>query len=148
MIKINWNGFLKKAVDEYPKEACAFLFSRKPYSSEEEWFVFQVKNISEDPDAWIPNKKDMLKVKAKAIKMGLTKIGNIHSHPHKFGNDMDEEILPSDKDLSFARRFNDIIRGIIVVESDCISRLKFHDKFGNPIDIEIEPTTLEEYVGD
>ena len=139
-MKINWNNFLKIAVKEYPKEACAFLFSKKPYSNKEEWFVFPIKNISSNPEEeWIPDKKEMLKVKAKAIKLGLVKIGNIHSHPYKEGgfneDKMKDIIQPSDKDLLFARKFNDVIRIIVCVGNKAIYDTFVHDKFGNKIDI-------------
>lgn len=145
-MKINWNGFIKKAIEEYPKEACGFLFSRKPYSNEEEWFCFPVKNIIENQEeGWIPDKKDMLKVKAKAIKMDLVKIGNVHTHPYTkelypYNEDTMQEIVqPSDKDLSFARRFNDVIRIIICVGEKAIYNAYVHDKFGNKINICLEP---------
>ena len=137
-MKIHWNGFMKSVVDEYPREVCAFLFSRSPYSYDEEWFVFQVKNISEIPaEEWIPDKNEMHRVKAKAIKMGLTKIGNIHSHPFIEGYLIENVIGPSKKDLQFARRFNDIIRGILVVSKEAIYGIRFHDKFGNQIPITV-----------
>jgi len=143
-MKINWNGFIEHAIKEYPKEACGFLFSREPYSNEEEWFCFPVKNIAENQEeAWIPDKKDMLKVKAKAIKMGLVKIGNVHTHPYPKSQSYNEEtmqriIQPSDKDLSFARKFNDVIRIIICVGKKAIYNAYVHDKFGNKIDIYLE----------
>lgn len=149
MIKrIRWNGFLKHAIGEYPKEACAFLFSKQPYSEKEEWFVFVVKNIADDPvGAWIPDKKEMLKVKAKATKMGLVKIGNVHTHPYwkELGiyneDKMQEIIKPSEKDLHFARKFNDIIRIIICVDDKSVYDVFVHDKFGNKIDIKLVEET-------
>ncbi len=137
-IKIHWNGFLEHAKKEYPDEACAFLFSKKPYSSSEEWFVFKVKNASPTPEnRWIPDRKEMLKVKARALKQGLVKIGNIHTHPCLVKEiDMPDDLhLPSETDLKFARRFNDVVRGIIVVMVDGISEPHFHDKFGNEINV-------------
>lgn len=146
-MKINWNGFLKHAVKEYPNEVCGFLFSKKPYHTEEEWFVFPIKNISETPeDEWIPDRKEMLKAKAKAIKLGLVKIGNVHSHPYQFmvGEEYDERkmqeiIHPSELDLKFARKFNDIIRIIVCVSDKAVVYDCFiHDKFGNKININLE----------
>jgi len=140
-MKVNWNGFLKLAVRKYPKEVCGFLFSKQPYNSKEEWFVFPVKNISENPeDGWIPDRKEMLKIKAKAIKLGLVKIGNVHTHPYykEFGEyneeKMKEIIQPSDTDLLFARKFNDIVRIIVCVDDKKIYNSFIHDKFGNKID--------------
>mgnify|MGYP001567934844 FL=1 len=139
---IHWNGFLKHAINEYPKESCAFLFSKKPYSEEEEWHVFTVKNIAYDPEgAWIPDKQQMLKVKTKATKLGLVKIGNVHTHPYydewKPYNDdkMREIIQPSEKDLHFARKFNDVVRIIICIDNKSVYDAFVHDKFGNKIDI-------------
>jgi len=152
-MKITWNGFLGLAIDEYPNEVCGFLFSRKPYSPDEEWFVFPVKNISETPEnSWIPDRNDTYRVKRKAIEMGLTKIGNIHTHPYPKGYPFCEHLLqdklvPSGKDtttvpgisdLEMARRWNDIIRGILVVGADAIYGLRWHDKFGKEIDIVVE----------
>ena len=152
-IKIHWQGFLKHAVEEHPKEAAGFLFSRKPYSSEEEWYVFTVKNASDDPcNSWFPDRKDMQRIKAKAIRMGLVKIGNVHTHPYPPQIPFNEEELsnllkpstPDNKavpegfsDLDFARKFNDVIRGILVVNNDTIYGCKWHDKFGNNIDVKV-----------
>ncbi len=141
-IGIHWNGFLEIARKEYPKEACAFLFSKQPYSLEEEWFVFPVKNISDRPEkSWIPERRDMIKAKNKAIKLGLTHIGNIHTHPYNNKGDIDYQFLPSGLDLKFARRFNNIIRGILVVDKTVIYGIKFHDKFGENIHITVEEVT-------
>ena len=142
--KIHWNGFLRHAVEEYPKEVCAFLFSKQPYSENEEWFVFPVKNVAEDPiEAWVPDKQEMLKVKSKATKMSLVKIGNVHTHPYyeewkPFDIDkMNEIIRPSAKDLHFARKFNDIIRIIVCVDNNSVYGAFVHDKFGNNLDISL-----------
>lgn len=137
-MKIHWNGFLEKAVKEYPKEACAFLFSKEPYSINEEWFVFPVKNVAENPEEqWIPDKKETLKIKNESTKQQLVKIGNIHTHC-LHGENIDEMFKPSNLDLKFAQRFNDIIRGIIVVNKISIFGIMFHDKFGNKIHIGVE----------
>jgi len=143
-MKIHWNGFLTKAVRDYPNEVAGFLFSNRPYSSMEEWYVFSVKNIATDHlNAWRPEKKDMQKIKQKAIKQGLTKIGNIHTHPYPSNEPFNEDVLrkiiqPSKEDLRFARRFNDIIRGIVVTGQNAIYDILFHDKFGRKIDVFIE----------
>ena len=142
--KINWNGFLEHAVKEHPKEACAFLFSKKPYTKEEEWYVFSITNVADNPEeAWIPDKKEMLKVKSKATKLGLVKIGNVHTHPYydewkPYDEDKMREIIqPSAKDLHFARKFNDIIRIIVCVDDKAIYEIYIHDKFGNKLDISL-----------
>lgn len=139
MIKINWNNFLEIAKEEYPKEACAFLFAKNLYSPAEEWFVFPVKNIHENPEeGWLPDKKEMKKAKKEAMKTQLIKIGNIHSHPHHKELDIDEELLPSETDLNFAKKYNDIIRGIIVLNKKGVYGTRFHDKIGRKINIPIE----------
>lgn len=136
-MKINFNGFLKKAIEEYPKEACAFLFSKKPYSDEEEWFCFPVSNIDPHPEeGWMPDKKETQKIKQEARKRGLVKIGNIHTHPIIKGDNFHEEYFePSERDLKFARKYRDIVRSIIVVDSKAIYGIKFHDMFGNKLNI-------------
>jgi len=139
-ITIHWNGFIKQCCDSYPEECCAFLFSKKPFSSDEEWFVFPVANVAKDRRArWIPDKKELQKVKNKAKSMGLTRIGNIHSHPLPEGRNDEDTIqaicYPSEMDLKYARRHNDIIRGILVVDKDVIYAHMFHDQFGEPIDV-------------
>jgi len=91
--EISWNGFLKIAVDEYPKEACAFLFAEKPYSPDEKWHVYPVTNISENPlEEWIPDRKEMAKAKKKARDFGFVKIGNIHTHPYPQDEEYQEEV--------------------------------------------------------
>ena len=48
----------------------------------EKWFVFPVDNVSDNPKVeWRPDKNQMVKVKLQSKKLGLTKIGNVHSHP-------------------------------------------------------------------
>jgi len=149
--KIHWNGFLKHCIDQYPKEACGFLFSKMPFSLEEEWYVFSVENISKNPlEQWIPHKKGMGQVKNKAVKMGLVKIGNIHTHPYpegeKITNDVIEDfLLPSPEDLRFARKHNDIVRGIIVCDKEHNYAILFHDKFGN--NLKIIATGITYYTG-
>lgn len=115
-MKIHWNGFLEGAVKEYPKEACAFLFSRRPYSPNEEWFVFPLKNVSSTPHSeWIPDRNQLKVIKKQVVSKHLVKIGNIHTHLVESLDDVDHQLKPSEKDLAFARKFNDIIRGIIAV---------------------------------
>ncbi len=143
--KINFNGFLKKAVEESPKEVCAFLFSKKPYSDKEEWFCFPIQNIDPHPEeGWMPDKKETQKIKQEARKLGLVKIGNIHTHPipksfHScIGEDfIEENFKPSERDLKFAQKYGDIVRGIIVVDSEAIYGIKFHDMFGNNLNISV-----------
>jgi len=135
-MEINWNGFLKIAVEEYPKEACAFLFSNKPYSPDEEWFVFPVKNVSTTPETkWEPDKKKLQIIKSKAKAKGLTQIGNVHTHPYDPNEDIEKLLLPSPIDLAYARRYKDIIRIILVADDKSIHGMRIHDKFDNQIPI-------------
>jgi len=141
MIDINWNNFLKICCENYPNESCALLFAKIPFRMVEEWYVFPVDNVSENKTKrWIPDKKQMQQVKRLAKKQGLTKIGNIHSHPipinyNEIFGTLEEAIdhanSPSDLDLKYAQRFNDIIRGILVVDNKAVYAHCFHDQYGN-----------------
>jgi len=145
VLSIEWNGFLQSAIDKYPKESCAFLFSKYPYTQRERWAIGEVKNASPDPEnEWIPDKKDMHKVKKLARIAEYVCIGNVHSHPlpidhSKITNEKVYELMvhdvsqPSEKDLLFARKFNNIVRGIIVVNELCLYKILFHDMFNNVI---------------
>jgi len=140
LIDIHWNGFIKQACDNYPEESCAFLFAKKPFGLNEEWFVFPVDNDfdGDKKEGWKPNKKQLLKVKKKAKEMKLTKIGNIHSHPLRatpIEDNIEYMRYPSSIDLKYAKRHNDIIRGILVVEKTRVLAHLFHDQFGEPIDL-------------
>lgn len=150
-MEIEFNGFKKHAIEQYPKEACAFLYSYKPYDSEEKWIIQIVKNVSEEPEHnWMPDKKDVARLKRWADKMNYVKIGNLHTHPLPLSVNSDsisqliqDGLYPSETDLKFARRFNDIVRGIIVVDKDKIFDIVFHDKFGMRVDIKIEEKEQE-----
>lgn len=142
MVDIDWNGFIKQCCENYPFESCAFLFAKMPFRNVEEWFVFPVDNVAEDKTKrWIPDKKQMQQVKRKAKQLQLTKIGNVHSHPlpedfKELSNSEQEELIyyhnqPSDTDLKYARKHNDIIRGILVVDDVAVYAHCFHDQYGN-----------------
>lgn len=142
--QIEWNGFLKHAVDSLPNEACGFLYSDKPFEEDGKWFVFPVENVSDNPtDVWKPDKREMREIKKKARKLKLILIGNIHTHPLPLAKEgltldaMDEAIKPSKTDLRFAKRYNDIIRGIIICNKNAILGIEFHDMFGRKIDINV-----------
>jgi len=143
MIDIEWNNFLKICCTSYPDESCAFLFAKTPFRITEKWFVFPVDNIATDKQHhWQPDKKQMVKVKKKAKALGLTKIGNIHSHPipmnyeEIFGTKekaIEHANSPSDDDTRYAQRFNDIVRGILVVDDKAVYAHCFHDQFGEQL---------------
>lgn len=137
--KIIWNGFHKYAMHKYPEEVCAFLYSDKPFEDDGKWFIFRIKNVAEDKrNSWVPDKKEMRQIKKKATNLKLIKIGNIHSHPIINDIFVEELLKPSEVDLKFAKRFNDIIRGIVVVSEDTVYGTQFHDMFGRKIDICLE----------
>lgn len=153
-IKIHWDNFLSLCCKQHPKEACAMLYAYKPFSRQEEWFVFPIRNAHENPEeGWIPDKKELSKLKIKTAKLGLVKIGNVHSHPLPNKEDYDNYMIdgkrlsefddqvemweafgsPSDMDLKYVKKFNDIIRGILVVDDLGVYHHVWHDKFGNKI---------------
>ena len=139
-IDIDWNNFLKICCKNYPNDSCAFLFAKIPFRMVEEWHVFPVDNISENKTReWIPDKKQMQQVKRRAKKQGLTNIGNIHSHPipinykEIFGTKekaINHANSPSGMDLKYACKFNDVVRGILVVDDKVVYAHCFHDQFG------------------
>jgi hypothetical protein len=139
MVDIEWNGFLKICCDNYPNESCGMLYAKTPFQITEKWFVFPVDNVAEDKTKeWQPDKKQLAKVKKKAKELGLTRIGNIHSHPFpKDAKRIDDNIEylrhPSKMDLKYAQKFNDIVRGILVVDDKTVYGHLFHDQFGIPL---------------
>ena len=142
-MKVVLNGFMKEAVENYPNESSGFLFTKNPYSSQEIWYIFSVKNVSEDKQSsWKPDKNDMQRIKQQAKKLGLIKIGNVHTHPYPNsnweGSSVEDNKHPSDIDLSFAQKFNDLVRIIWVVNKEGILGSFVHDKFGNEIAIGLE----------
>lgn len=150
MRDIQWHGFLDAVLDPVNRrtELAAFLFSSWPYREGEVWHVLQVKNIGLKGDTfggWWPDKADMALVKGQAKKQSWVKLGNVHTHPisHEYAaagyaNDLETAKHPSETDLKFAARFNDIVRGIVVVDHDSkpptIPMIRFHDKFDRTID--------------
>lgn len=142
-MRINFNGFLKIAVEGYLNEVCGMLYSKNLYSDKEEWVVFPCANISENPtNEWIPDSKELIKIKKKADSLGLIKIGNIHTHPYDGDEDLDKlnhYVQPSEKDLYYAKKFRDLVRIILLVKKDGgIMNSFIHDKYGNKIDIYLE----------
>lgn len=129
---IYWNNFLETITQHSrsKQESCAWIFAeihQYPNRYDDIWYVFEVKNdglkyFGETREeamrySFRPNKKDFEKVKRKARKLKLTRIGNVHTHV-VIGNDIEEleyQLNPSETDLLYARKFNDIIRAVIVV---------------------------------
>lgn len=144
-IEMAWNGFIQHACNSYPEEACALLYARTPFKEGEEWHVFPVPNSAPDKErGWTFDKKQMKKIKRAAKKEQLTRIGNIHSHPipkeHSQLTVTEQEAIidhinqPSERDIKYAQRFNDIVRGILVVGKDAVYAHCFHDQFGTIIE--------------
>lgn len=144
IVDIEWNSFIKQCCKNYPMESCAFIFAKTPFRNTEQWYVFPVDNVAEiKTERWIPDKKQMVRIKKEAKKLELTKIGNIHSHPlpydfKELSYSQREEIIayhnqPSDTDLKYARKYNDIVKGILVVDDTTVYAHCFHDQFGNKL---------------
>ena len=111
------------------------LYAKKPFHSEQEWFVFPIRNAHTEPnECWTFDRKELARIKRIAQKNGLVRIGNIHSHPLT-NLTVEEHAKASEEDLKFAQKFNDVIRGILVVDSAGVYEHYWHDKFGNQIDI-------------
>jgi len=143
-VQIEWHGFLDAVLKPVNRrtELAGFLFSSGPYQEREVWHVLQVKNIGLKGDTfggWAPDKADMARVKRDAKERSWVKLGNVHTHPLSkehasagYANDVETAKHPSGTDLKFAARFNDIVRGIVVVDYDSkpptIPMIRFHDK--------------------
>jgi proteasome lid subunit RPN8/RPN11 len=142
IIKINWNGFIETAMKNLPNESCGVLFSKFPYTEKEEWHLFYVPNSSDEPTTnWCFEKSALNKVKAFAKKNGLVRIGNIHTHPYlgeEDGADFVTSVEPSDTDLWYAKKYNDVVRGIVLLDKTNVHDMYFHDMFGNKINLEEE----------
>lgn len=146
--RVHFNGFLELAMQSIPNEACGFLYTRLPYDISEIWDIFPLKNVSDDPkNAWQPDSNEVTKVKRMAHRLGLTKIGNIHSHPYVNKNKtIAWHLQPSDIDLKFAQRFSDVIRGIIVVTRQKILGIGFHDRYGKKIDVSVYDVAAKSFM--
>jgi len=143
----SWNAFLDQITQPYCyEERCAWLFCDKPFCLDNKVYVFPVENVGlkgySKEEAFAPNRKELQKVKRIARKKKLTRIGNLHTHvltpnyePLDF--DYDSFCLPSELDLKYAKKFNDIIRGIITVvfskdgERGMVWDVVWHDQYGN-----------------
>lgn len=136
--KIHWNQFIELAQKELPKESCAVLFSKFPYTKKEEWFVVPLKNISEDPILeWNFDKNELNRAKLFAKKNQMVRIGNVHTHAYVGEEDKEDFISlcrPSELDLKYAKKYNDIVRGIVHLSKDKVLEIYWHDMFGNKID--------------
>jgi hypothetical protein len=154
VMKIDWHGFLAEVVAESRKgqESCAWLFAEKPFCMDDIIHVVEVTNVglkshgNDVRNTFAPDKKEFARVKQMAKKSQYTKIGNVHTHV-VIGTDLEAikaQREPSEEDLKFARRFNDVIRGIIVVVFPAdtlpgqIDSIVWHDQYGQKLELELE----------
>jgi len=118
---INWSGFLDRIIkpSRSKQESCAWIFADIKTDT---WNILEVKNVGlkgrSVRHSFAPDKKEFAKIKRLIRKEKLTKIGCVHTHV--VVGEYDEEFLdyqfhPSDPDLSYARRYGDIVRAVIVV---------------------------------
>jgi len=152
-MKIEWNGFLQEVVkpERSKRESCAWIFSSHPFCDDDVWYITDVRNVGlKDKGvqySFAPDKKDFHRVKREATSVKLTRIGNVHTHniiSHDAkgldGKELMFQSVPSDTDLKYARRFNDAIRGIIIVyfpsevEFGAICNIVWHDQYGTSLD--------------
>jgi len=141
-MKIHWNGFIKQCCEAHPHEACAVLYIKHPFTKGQELFVFPITNVHGSPEeGWNFDSKELARAKREAQKLGLVKIGNVHSHPlapgqRDLGIDAWRVIgLPSNTDLMFAKKYSDVLRGILVVDKKGIYHHTWHDKYGNLVEL-------------
>ena len=116
---IKWNGFLETIIKPSRKlqESCAWIFVDMKTDI---WNILEVKNVGlkDMPirHSFAPDKKEFMKAKRIAKKNGWTRIGCIHTHVVVTETESEYQLRPSDPDLKYARKYNDIVRGIIVVQ--------------------------------
>jgi len=145
---IEWNGFLETIVkpSRSKQESCAWIFAD---IKRDMWSVFEVKNVGlpigymyygEEATRYTfaPDKKDFARVKRLARKLKLTRLGNVHTHI-VIGDDKEElefQLRPSITDLAYARRYNNVVRAVIVVHfpdrrsKGKIYGIVWHDQYG------------------
>jgi hypothetical protein len=152
-MRIEWHGFLDEVVkpDRATQESCAWIFSERPFSDDDVLHVVEVTNvgIKGDPSSsFAPDPREFAKIKAMAKKSQYTRIGNVHTHNTFTDDQVVEQMKPSDTDLKYARRFNDVIRGIIIVrfhgkdlaagQPGIIQGIVWHDQYGNGLELKVE----------
>jgi hypothetical protein len=154
-MKIDWHGFLDEVVkpERSKQESCAWMFSEKPFSPDDVVHVVEVTNVglkkagNDISRTFAPDKKEFQKIKLEARRAGYTRIGNIHTHVVLGARDakaIAAERGPSDTDLTYARRFNDVVRAVIVVvyaeegKPGVIDGVFWHDQYGQKLDLEVD----------
>lgn len=143
---INWSGFLDRIIkpSRAKQESCAWIFADIENNI---WNVLEVGNVGLKNKSIVrsfaPDKKEFTKVKKLARECKLTKLGNVHTHVvveneyDHIDGELENQLRPSEMDLKYARRFNDIIRGVIVVwfkdykSKGMIYGIVWHDQYGN-----------------
>ena len=119
--KIIWNDFLINIIKKSRKdqESCAWIFVD---IKNDEWNIIEVKNVGLNGESirhtFAPNKKDFAKAKRLARKNGWTRIGCVHTHVVNNDEEAEYQMRPSESDLKYAKKFNDVIRGIFVIKFD------------------------------
>ena len=138
MLRIEWHGFLEDCAKEKEHEICAWLYSDKPYGVNETWHMFRVKEVPTDWDkdgfaeGFMPDVKDLARVGRLAKKERLVHLGNVHTHlitkawhARGFSVDVESAKSPSHTDLSYAAKYRDVVRGIVVVGDEGVVRVRF-----------------------
>ena len=140
-LRINWNDFPEIAMQEYPCEAGGMLYAKRPFSEEQELYVFPVRNVSDEPEThYLPDDEEIVRIAREAEERGLVKLGNVHSHPLPYGvQDKDSAVewygRPSETDIQNAGALNDVLRGIVVADKDGVYKGSWYDKHGNTYNI-------------
>ena len=147
--KVNWNGFLKKCIKEYPKESVALIYTENPYTDEEIWHICPVKNVAKNPENNFKVDDKEAKELGKSSRGSYWNfIGSIHTHPYPEDIEFDEgmlqrKLLPSEKDLRSSKCRDLIVTGIIVCDNKAIYGLRFHSPFGKgEVDINLRGTDV------
>ncbi len=117
---INWNGFLEtiRQPSRAKQESCAWIFVDMKTGI---WNILKVKNIGlKDMSirhSFAPDKKDFAKIKRIAKKNKWTRIGCVHTHvvTDVTHAGLEHQMQPSEPDIKYAKKYNDIVRIIIVV---------------------------------
>jgi len=139
---ILWHKFLEDIVnpERANQESCAWIFADLV---QHVWHVIEVKNVGlkgkSIAHSFAPDKKDFARIKRKARKYGLTKIGCVHTHVVIGNNpfEIENQSRPSKPDIKYAKKFNDIVRAIVVVQfflrgdKGIIRKIIWFDQYGN-----------------
>ena len=146
----SWNNFLSSITKPNTyDESCAWLFWDKPFCADHKVYVFPVHNVGLKGESaqvsFQPERREFQKVKETTKKLKLTKIGNVHTHVLTIADlPISAECYPSETDLKYAQKFNDIIRGIVTVffpKRGAIGQvvgIVWHNKYGRILKEDIQ----------